>query len=337
MPSDRVTVKELRSELLERGAYPYEVAIDVLLSRINWITPSAGEAYINRATANAYMSKFLSNPQNTTQGRRDAENQRLTEKKASFRGNPFSERQATLTWGDYIEEKRAIVYKKWKNFSRKRKGPTMTWQEWNEENERLYQEYREVSNEQHDVPRDWKKKEQLRLGYQQLKVGIKSCKEDLAKATTGIGRQFFRNLLRNWEPILEEFRLELGPLAELDHVPFPGEAIPEPPPLPVELESVPVSIPSVAETRDYVVDFTDIDWTASRKHLHPQDFDHPDIRKVDIWVRKSGTGLLRCFSERDLTGFIADFGDIERQLSRRRVGLYVVNLTVEEVKEIRDI
>ena len=50
--------------------------------------------------------------------------------------------------------------------------------------------------------------------------------------------------------------------------------------------------------------------------------------------KRAGTGFVRVVTEHDLTGYIADFGDMEPELSMRRKGLFVADLTVEEVKEI---
>ena len=79
----------------------------------------------------------------------------------------------------------------------------------------------------------------------------------------------------------------------------------------------------------------DWEWNAKRTHLEPQSF--PDARALsnsNVWRRDSGTGLIRIFSNDDLSGFGFETAGGRWDLSQRRVGLYVSEITGTEVDQI---
>ena len=84
-----------------------------------------------------------------------------------------------------------------------------------------------------------------------------------------------------------------------------------------------------------VLDLTGVDLLMDSKHLRPVDWDSARVKKLDVWVRSSGTGKVRVFSGEDLDGVVVDFGDVEVPLKRGRQGFYFANLSAEQVAEIR--
>ncbi len=85
------------------------------------------------------------------------------------------------------------------------------------------------------------------------------------------------------------------------------------------------------------INFNDVnwEWNAKRTHLEPGSF--PDARVLsnsNVWRRDNGTGLIRIFSNDDLSGFGFETAGGRWDLSMRRAGLYVSEITGTEVDRI---
>ena len=86
------------------------------------------------------------------------------------------------------------------------------------------------------------------------------------------------------------------------------------------------------------VDFSRVTWAwnAARTHLEPDSF--PDARVQsgsNVWRRDSGTGLIRIFSDTDLSGMSFSTSGASWPLSQRRPGLYVSDISGGDVERIR--
>ena len=86
------------------------------------------------------------------------------------------------------------------------------------------------------------------------------------------------------------------------------------------------------------VDFSGVSWkwNAARSHLEPGSF--PDARVnsgSNVWHRDSGTGLIRIFSDSDLSGMSFKTAGSSWPLSMRRAGLYVSDISGADVERIR--
>ena len=86
------------------------------------------------------------------------------------------------------------------------------------------------------------------------------------------------------------------------------------------------------------VDFSRVTWAwnAARTHLEPDSF--PDARVQsgsNVWRRDSGTGLIRIFSDTDLSGMSFSTSGASWPLSQRRPGLYVSGISGADVERIR--
>ena len=86
------------------------------------------------------------------------------------------------------------------------------------------------------------------------------------------------------------------------------------------------------------VDFSSVkwEWNAARTHLEPDSF--PDARVQsgsNVWRRDSGTGLIRIFSDTDLSGMSFSTSGSSWPLSMRRAGLYVSEISGDDVERIR--
>ena len=86
------------------------------------------------------------------------------------------------------------------------------------------------------------------------------------------------------------------------------------------------------------VDFSGVswEWNAARTHLEPDSF--PDARvdaRSNVWRRDNGTGLIRIFSDVDLSGMNFRTAGGSWPLSQRRSGLFVSNISAEDVEQIR--
>ena len=86
------------------------------------------------------------------------------------------------------------------------------------------------------------------------------------------------------------------------------------------------------------VDFSRVKWAwnAARTHLEPDSY--PDARVQsgsNVWRRDSGTGLIRIFSDTDLSGMSFSTSGSSWPLSMRRAGLYVSNISGDDVERIR--
>ena len=93
-----------------------------------------------------------------------------------------------------------------------------------------------------------------------------------------------------------------------------------------------------AKGDEQTIDFQGVnwEWNAKQTHLEPDSF--PDARvnsRSNVWKRGSGTGLIRIFSDTDLSGWSFNTAGGSWPLSQRRVGLYVSEITAEEVEQIR--
>ena len=91
-----------------------------------------------------------------------------------------------------------------------------------------------------------------------------------------------------------------------------------------------------ADTR--TIDFSGVnwEWNAKQTHLEPDSF--PDARvdsQSNVWKRGSGSGLIRIFSDTDLSGWSFNTAGGSWPLSQRRAGLYVSEITGAEVEQIR--
>ena len=77
-------------------------------------------------------------------------------------------------------------------------------------------------------------------------------------------------------------------------------------------------------------------WNAQETHLEPGSF--PDERVLsnsNVWKRDDSTGLIRIFSNDNLGGFGFETAGGRWNLSERRAGLYVSNITAEDMEQIR--
>ena len=86
------------------------------------------------------------------------------------------------------------------------------------------------------------------------------------------------------------------------------------------------------------VDFSGVnwEWNEARSHLEPDSF--PDARVnsgSNVWHRDSGTGLIRIFSDADLSGMSFMTAGSSWPLSMRRAGLYVSDISGADVERIR--
>ena len=86
------------------------------------------------------------------------------------------------------------------------------------------------------------------------------------------------------------------------------------------------------------VDFSSVKWAwnAARTHLEPDSFPDARVRSgSNVWRRDSGTGLIRIFSDTDLSGMSFSTSGASWPLSQRRPGLYVSNISGDDVEKIR--
>ena len=86
------------------------------------------------------------------------------------------------------------------------------------------------------------------------------------------------------------------------------------------------------------VDFSSVKWAwnAARTHLEPDSFPDARVRSgSNVWRRDSGTGLIRIFSDTDLSGMSFSTSGSSWPLSMRRAGLYVSNISGDDVERIR--
>ena len=86
------------------------------------------------------------------------------------------------------------------------------------------------------------------------------------------------------------------------------------------------------------VDFSSVKWAwnAARTHLEPDSFPDARVRSgSNVWRRDSGTGLIRIFSDTDLSGMSFSTSGASWPLSMRRAGLYVSNISGADVERIR--
>ena len=86
------------------------------------------------------------------------------------------------------------------------------------------------------------------------------------------------------------------------------------------------------------VDFSSVkwEWNAARTHLEPDSFPDARVRSgSNVWRRDSGTGLIRIFSDTDLSGMSFSTSGSSWPLSMRRAGLYVSNISGDDVERIR--
>ena len=86
------------------------------------------------------------------------------------------------------------------------------------------------------------------------------------------------------------------------------------------------------------VDFSGVnwEWNEARSHLEPDSF--PDARVnsgSNVWHRDSGTGLIRIFSDADLSGMSFMTAGSSWPLSMRKAGLYVSDISGADVERIR--
>ena len=86
------------------------------------------------------------------------------------------------------------------------------------------------------------------------------------------------------------------------------------------------------------VDFSSVKWAwnAARTHLEPDSFPDARVRSgSNVWSRDSGTGLIRIFSDTDLSGMSFSTSGSSWPLSMRRAGLYVSHISGDDVERIR--
>ena len=86
------------------------------------------------------------------------------------------------------------------------------------------------------------------------------------------------------------------------------------------------------------VDFSSVkwEWNAARTHLEPDSYPDARVRSgSNVWRRDSGTGLIRIFSDTDLSGMSFSTSGSSWPLSMRRAGLYVSNISGDDVERIR--
>ena len=86
------------------------------------------------------------------------------------------------------------------------------------------------------------------------------------------------------------------------------------------------------------VDFSGVDWSwnTARTHLEPDSLPDARVRAgSNVWRRDSGTGLIRIFSDTDLSGMSFSTSGSSWPLSMRRAGLYVSNISGDDVERIR--
>ena len=86
------------------------------------------------------------------------------------------------------------------------------------------------------------------------------------------------------------------------------------------------------------VDFSRVTWAwnAARTHLEPDSFPDARVRSgSNVWRRDSGEGLIRIFSDTDLSGMSFSTSGSSWPLSMRRAGLYVSNISGDDVERIR--
>ena len=91
-------------------------------------------------------------------------------------------------------------------------------------------------------------------------------------------------------------------------------------------------------TAKNTVDFSGVnwEWNEARSHLEPDSF--PDARVnsgSNVWHRDSGTGLIRIFSDADLSGMSFMTAGSSWPLSMRGAGLYVSDISGADVERIR--
>ena len=86
------------------------------------------------------------------------------------------------------------------------------------------------------------------------------------------------------------------------------------------------------------VDFSRVTWAwnAARTHLEPDSYPDARVRSgSNVWRRDSGEGLIRIFSDTDLSGMSFSTSGASWPLSMRRAGLYVSEISGDDVERIR--
>ena len=94
----------------------------------------------------------------------------------------------------------------------------------------------------------------------------------------------------------------------------------------------------VSKARPPTVDFSSAKWAwnAARTHLEPDSYPDARVRSgSNVWRRESGTGLIRIFSDTDLSGMSFSTSGASWPLSMRRPGLYVSGISGDDVERIR--
>ena len=86
------------------------------------------------------------------------------------------------------------------------------------------------------------------------------------------------------------------------------------------------------------IDFSSVkwEWNDARSHLEPDSLPDARVRAgSNVWRRDSGSGLIRILSYTDLSGFAFETAEGRWELSQRRVGLYVSEISGADVEKIR--
>ena len=88
-----------------------------------------------------------------------------------------------------------------------------------------------------------------------------------------------------------------------------------------------------------VIDLAGVKWTRRGKFLVAIGLVIPKVKKFDIWIRSSGTGKLRIFSDRPLLQEIdwVRFGkgeDDKKAIITQRKGFFCADLTADELDSL---
>ena len=322
MPNN-VTVDEISRELVSLGAHPPSTRIGTLLyygikhPDFNWTKPRGERWFMPKDEADEFIAWFLSEPERTTAGKEA--NLKAYRSRLRERERRAQQRQGKNNRSAEVREERS------ENFIEQNRlndlighDNAIYWGAANGDRSPEAQAERKLRME------DWRfevKKLQERIGALQHYVNTGEWRDGHAPIT----------------PLeVPDYRVK-G---------IPGQRVPidtgEDTPQEVE-EPLEEDEPEVLEPEQKIIDVTGARWEWSTRHkdiLEPVDYLNPqDVITLNLWIRprgpRKGTGKVRCISRSDYAGATIDFGDIELALIQGRRDFYTVDLTVEQVAEIK--
>ena len=304
-----VTIDEISGELVSLGAHPPSARIGTLLYHgikhpdFGWHRSGRARWFMPKDEADEFIAWFLSDPERTTAGKEA--NLKAYRSRLRERDRRSQQRQGRNNRSAEVREERK------ENFIEQNRLNDLIGHE-----NAIY--YGSVKGNR--SPDAQKKRKKKMADWREL---IKLLQERI-RAIQGYVNT------GEW------------PEGQVPTVPTQNasQAIPKTEDPPIEEDE-----PEVLDPEQKIIDVTGAKWEWSRKHksiLEPVDYVNPEgVITLNIWIRPphvkdAGTGKVRLIShDQDWAGATIDFGDIELELVQGRRDFYTVDLTIEQVAEIR--